>query len=377
MFSEFYKLPYPGSLIIILLGSAFILWLLDYLYHLKKIKHDPSFLKNADPKVSIAPYHKIFKGLKFNKWDNYFAPLPFIWTYLLMIACILVFHHSSWAIVKLACIIFIGGKFRCLQEIGHYAIHGTLCPSKKWGYFLTNIFTQFPLFLVDVNVRYQNHVIEHHPNPNTATKDPNLNDFNAIGLVPGISRKKFLYGILYPMTFNGIKEKLSNCLINYATKNKNSYLFLLRNLVVFSILFPFIYFGLFTELIFLYLIPLIIVYPFFSWMSQVVEHRWFFKEQKPFISKIEKEFAYGRPTDYPGISGTIIRHMLFPFGDSYHLAHSLFPYVRWNYLPQVDKILKENCDCYSENISSGIWAKKRGQHSALSELEERLVAVSQ
>lgn len=375
MFTLIYELEHQIVVILLLLGLAFILWQIDRMAHSKKIKYDEDVLSNIDAKLSLAPYHKIFKDLRFRKNDNLLAPFPFIWTYLLMIACILIFNYTSWIIIKIACIIFMGGKFRCLQEIGHYAIHASLCPSQKWGKFLTNIFTQFPLFLVDVKVRYRNHVIEHHPNPNTASKDPNLADFNAIGFVSGISRSKFLAGVFFPLTFRGIKEKITACVLNYATRNKDVPTFLIRNAVLFSIIFPFFYFGLYTEFILLYILPLIVVYPFFAWMSQVVEHRWYFKEERPFESKIEKEFAYGRPTDYYGVSGAIIRHLLFPFGDSYHLAHSLFPYVRWNYLPQVDKVLKQHCPYYTQHISSGIWIKKGNQHSALSELKERMVTA--
>ena len=54
-----------------------------------------------------------------------------------------------------------------------------------------------------------------------------------------------------------------------------------------------------------------------------------------------RECINGRPTEYRGVTGWLIRHTVFPGTDHHHLAHSLYPHVRWNYLPAVNRALRE------------------------------------
>jgi fatty acid desaturase len=62
-----------------------------------------------------------------------------------------------------------------------------------------------------------------------------------------------------------------------------------------------------------------------------------------------------------------------PSSDAYHLAHSLYPGVRWNYLPAIDRVLKVDEPRYSQHASEGLLLSSDGIPSALSELRDRLV----
>ena len=83
----------------------------------------------------------------------------------------------------------------------------------------------------------------------------------------------------------------------------------------------------------------------------------------------------GRATEYTGISGMILSAFFLYYADRYHLAHSLVPRARWNYLDLIDKILKEtHFHSYMRNASGGlIIPSKKYKYSALSELYKRVI----
>jgi fatty acid desaturase len=63
---------------------------------------------------------------------------------------------------------------------------------------------------------------------------------------------------------------------------------------------------------------------------------------------------------------------VFPFGDCYHLAHSLYPMVRWNYLADLDRLLTRVDPAYDRYRSVGFLKPSGTRPSALSELRHRL-----
>jgi fatty acid desaturase len=132
------------------------------------------------------------------------------------------------------------------------------------------------------------------------------------------------------------------------------------------IVLPLAVFGLWSEIICLYLIPCIVIHPFLAWISQLVEHRWFYRITAS--SGLEIQYAYGKAIEFPGLLGMMIKHNFFPFGDAYHLAHSLYPTIRWNYLRAVHVFCKEHDLHYRSRVNSGILLGRGEYPSALREL---------
>jgi fatty acid desaturase len=327
------------------------------------------------PHAAITWFRHEFKSLGPKPHDNYLAALSFVSVWLLIAAAALIFHSSELLIVRGLCVLFVGGRFRELQEIGHFAIHGVICPSRRLGLLLTDIFCQFPLFKPSAYFRRHTHVVEHHPHANLDALDPNLGDFRVAGLVPGITVPRYWRGVFFPLTAAGILLRLKECLTNLLHRNHGTGELLLRTLIVSLITLPMVLLGYTREIVWIYLVPLVAVYPLFAWLSQVVEHRWFLPQPDD-RSRLSRELAFGRPTEYAGLTGLLIRQNIFPFGDSYHLAHSLFPNVRWNYLPAVHELLKRHLEGYMDHASRGLFWHPTGTPSATSELRERLTRSS-
>lgn len=345
--------------------TAICLQAIDYLYHRKNL----DYLKFHST-TTFKEFRQKFASLSYKKLDNYFALLPFIWSWLLIVAAILLFHEAHSIIIKFALILFVTGRMRSLQEIGHFAVHGALCPNMKWGMLLANIFYQFPMFMPEATARRKTHVLEHHNRVNMPN-DPDLKELTDKKFVPGISNTKFWIGLFYYLTSKGIFERCKECL-GYLWADRNNYKFYLRILCVSAVIGIGISFKLYNELIFLYLVPILITYPTAYWLAHVALHRWFV-DCADNIEYHQRELEIGRPTDFKGILGFIIKHNLFPVGDSYHLAHSLFPIVRWTYLPQIDKILKQYCPKYIDNRSCNLFFSEGGVPSVYSELRERMI----
>jgi fatty acid desaturase len=343
---------------------------LDIAYHHGEVRRLRR-LRPPAPHPDISWFRHALRSLRPKPLDSVVAALQFVSVWLLIAAAALVFVNSESLIVRGLCLLFIGGRFRELQEIGHFAIHGVLCPSRQVGLLLTNIFCQFPLFKPSAYFRYRTHVVEHHPHANLDGQDPNLVDFTVAGLVPGITALQYWRGVLFPLTPAGIRLLLKEGLTNLLHRNHGTGELVLRALIVALITLATAMLGSAWGIVWIYLVPLVIIYPLFSWLSQVAEHRWFLPLPSD-LSRLGRELAFGRPTDYAGLSGLLIRHNIFPFGDSYHLAHSLFPHVRWNYLPAVHELLKRHLEGYMDHASQGLFWHPAGIASATSELRERL-----
>lgn len=345
---------------------AILLQIFDFLYHYK----DLSYIKFIDTDVNFAEFRRAFKHLSSKKLDKYFVIIPFLWSYLYIVATIIFFHNTESNIIRFFLILFIAGRMRSLQEIGHFAIHGVLCPKLKTGIFLTNILFQFPTFMPEASTRRKIHVDDHHNSVNMEN-DPDLKELSDKGFKIGISNIHFWFNIFYYITPKGLFNRIKECW-GYIIVDRFNINFFIRIFIVTFIIGIFIFLGLYNELFFLYIVPVLIVYPSFYWIAHVSLHRWFVSCSDG-LEYYQRELEIGRPTNFKGISGFIIRNNIFPVGDSYHLAHSLFPAIRWTHLPQIDKILKLYCKEYDTNASFGLFISLNNYPSSISELRSRLV----
>lgn len=111
-----------------------------------------------------------------------------------------------------------------------------------------------------------------------------------------------------------------------------------------------------------YLIPAVTVYPLFAWWSQLVEHRWYQSIQD---TGRAREFDSGRVIDAGFFTRRLIEFTVLPFGDSLHLAHSLYPSVRWNYLPAIHRIHMQADPRYRSLRVGGLFFSARSRTSLL------------
>ncbi|NSX08009.1 fatty acid desaturase [Pseudomonas lini] len=306
--------------------------------------------------------------------DEWFAPLPFIWVWLDIVAAVLLASIYSTPLMWLGVVLWSGGRMRALQEFGHNAVHFALCRHHAWQWWLGNVFYQFPIFKRDMRSRHQAHTIEHHRNPNHPQLDPNRARVHAGGYVAGLSPVGFYRLLLYPLTPAGAWVNLSTMVRN-SLLNHSRVTTVIRWLSVMAVAALLYWAGGWKGVVFGWLLPLLTSYPVYAWVSLLTEHRWFIEGSSR--DRRDLEYLAGRPTDYFGLSGWMVRVFIAPTSDAYHLAHSLYPGVRWNYLPAIDRHLKIHEPRYSNNASEGLLLRRGNAPTALSELYERLVSTEQ
>ncbi|MCL1127405.1 fatty acid desaturase [Shewanella surugensis] len=360
--------------ILTLLLIALLLQIIDHFHHLPSKSKVTFEQKNtSETNFSYSDLRKKFSRLgvekqKNIKLNNLIGVFPFIWTYLYIIISVLLFSMTDLMVAQLLLVLFVTGRFRSLQEIGHQAIHGALMPDRKLSMLLTDILFQYPAFMMNAKQRRTTHVKTHHK-AIAMPYDPDLIEMTDVGFKPGLTNTQFVLGVLFPLTPKGLIQRFRECVSVVLNGSP------LRFASVAVIVTLFSYFGLYYEMIFLYIVPVFITYPLFYWIAHIALHRWY-TDCTDNVPYHEREMILGRPTKFEGITGFIIKHNIFPIGDSYHLAHSLHPTVRWNYLPQVDTMLRNNIAEYANNESVNLFFPGKDKPSALSELKETMVSVT-
>ena|ERR1700754_719650 len=310
----------------------------------------------------------------YRRLDVALAPLPFLWTWIEIVAGVLAGGLWQTTVGWIAVVLWSGGRLRALQEFGHNAVHFALCRSRPWQWWLSDLFYQFPAFKRDMQSRHQTHTLEHHRHPNHPTLDPNRARVAAAGYTVGLSRAAFYWQLFYPLTPTGawtnVATMARNSLLNRSCWSASARCVCL--LVTAGLLY---WAGGWRGVACGWLVPLLISYPLFAWLSLLTEHRWFIDGAPR--ERLELEYRMGRPTDYVGLTGWLVRVFIAPTSDAWHLAHSLYPGVRWNYLPAIDRHLKAHEPRYASHASEGLLFRRGNAPAALSELYERLVTAQQ
>lgn len=226
-------------------------------------------------------------------------------------------------------------KFRHLQEVSHFAVHGVLFRGARFGDAVTELTAHAPLGFAPVSVRRHQHVRLHHPNATVTGLDPNLADLQRAGLGPGIGRAAFVRGILFPLTPRGVLDTLRAMVGNLVAHRQAWWrvaVFLVVPVMAFML-------GGTNLLVFGFVVGRVLLYPQLAWMSLLVEHSWFTADVVA-GSPTQVEAArcvriyFARP-----LLEAAARALWLPYGDLYHYAHSVHPAARWNYLPRLEALI--------------------------------------
>ena len=326
------------------------------------------------PKLRLAEGDKRISYYK--RFDTVLAPLPFIYCWCEIIAAVLFFRWSGYGVLPGLLLAGVAaGRFRALQELGHNALHLALCRSRGWQWWLSNVFFQFPALKRDMDSRFNTHVRDHHPNADVPGKDPNLNRVIAAGMTPGISKRQFVMALLYPVSPKGLFNNLKGNMRDMMHENASWKIVLLRALVTAAVATLFIWTGGVAALVVGWLVPVLALYPLFAWWSLLAKHRWHTPYMPLNRDRLAHDYEHGHATDFPGLLGAVQRYLIFPMSDAYHLAHHVYPFVRYHYLPAVDRALKIHEPRYTQYLSQGMFCGAAGQPAALSELRNRLVSA--
>jgi len=351
-------------IIFTLLFIAITIQLIDYCYHLKEVKA----IRLLPPVKTVRQAKILLKPFRPKPFDALLGPLQMLAAWLMMIAAILAAWKAQRFWIDLCVIWIIASQLRRLEELSHMAIHGSLGGPRKLAFCCADLFFQLPLLKPDAITRQFRHCVLHHPNVNLKAKDPGLHDFIEIGFIPGITQIKFWLCLFYYFTPQGLASRIKGILSHLQSDFSHPPRLFARWATMACTTLPFLIAGWWYGFLMFYLLPVLIVFPQFYWISQIVEHRWF--EEVESLDPISREMKSCRRTDYTGFLGQFIAVSFFPVGDRFHMAHSLFPPLRWNYLPAIDALMKRSLSEYSANESNQLFFESNGQPSAISHLKQ-------
>lgn len=327
--------------------------------------------------ISLLPRQDGRRANIYKRWDWWLAPLPFVWLWLDIVVGVLIAawldHPAGWAGLT----VWVGGRMRALQEVGHNAVHRALCnepgytPGGRYPFqwWLSDIFYQFVVFKGDMASRKVTHVERHHRQPNHPNLDPNRARVQEGGMVAPLTITRFYSRLFFPLSLAGLWNTLVTLGRGFRV-NRNRTAVALRVTTVAAVAAVLFATGGWPGVVFGWLAPLVTTYPVFAWVALLAKHRWFLSASA--ARPRDQEYVAGRPTDYPGLAGVLVRLFVSPMSDAYHLAHSLYPTVRWNYLPAIDQHLKIVDARYTAHASRGLLFPRDGIPTALSELRDRL-----
>ncbi|MEW1914593.1 fatty acid desaturase [Kitasatospora sp. NPDC085895] len=236
----------------------------------------------------------------------------------------------GWTVSALA----VAVKFRHLQEVSHFAVHGVLTRSPRLGTVLAEALVHVPMGLVPVPVRRERHVRQHHPNATVAGVDPNLADLEQAGLVPGVGTWRFARGIVFPLTPAGLADTCRSLAANLAPSASWWRLPAFGTAATAAFLV-----GGWPAVLFAFTLPRLLIYPQLAWMSLIVEHRWFDAEPVSGSPAAVEAARCLRLYPQSAALALLARGTWLPYGDLFHYAHSAHPAVRWNYLPALERII--------------------------------------
>ncbi len=226
-------------------------------------------------------------------------------------------------------------KFRHLQEVSHFAVHGVLARGGRLNTLLAEAAVHIPLGFVPVSVRRRRHVREHHPNATVTGADPNLAELHSAGLRPGATAVRYALALIHPLTPAGVHGTVRS-VTGLRREGGTGRLRAAGPVAVSAALA--LAFG-WEATAFAFLLPRLLLYPQLAWMSLLVEHRWFDPEAVPGPPVAVEAGRCLRLYPRNAFLTLLARGTWLPYGDLYHFAHSAHPAVRWNYLPTLERTL--------------------------------------
>ncbi len=281
----------------------------------------------------------ISRQIRPTTFDNCFGLSEYLSVWFFLIGLFVAASEINSVIFDCFVGIIIGGRFRALEEIAHFTMHNVIFSSRWAGVIISDNLSQYPLFNPSTSFWTKFHCAEHHPNVGKLGSDPAFQLLLDAGMARGMSKWQFAMLVLMPLSPRGIVSRIKFALLNICAPGEDKVKFVARlvNIVCLCCLIV-ILFG-WKVFILAYLPALILWLPLFSWISLICEHSWFAIDRLGSDEGTERELAFGKRTKFEGLAGAIARALIFPVGDTYHLAHSLVPSLHFRFLSWFDRML--------------------------------------
>lgn len=299
--------------------------------------------------------------------DNHHGLLAVLEDYLVLSCAIAAFFLSPYFYPL--CLLTIGTRQRALATLLHESAHKTLCRNRSLNYLLGTTFSGHLIFQM-YQPYLQSHVHFHHKHLGKAKVDPDFSFHQSEGLYDEQSHRHFRWKFLIkPWLFLNAHKHLAylfNARFRVKTvRKKSAYTY---ELIQFSTLWAILattatVFGLWLEILLLWLVPYLTTFQAINWYCELVEHF-----PMPDVDALDIEMTRNR------FSPPIERFFLGIHGENYHLEHHLHPGIPFWRLANANTIRREDIHYDKLNTEMGglITRSKTGAPSAISTIIQSL-----
>ncbi len=231
----------------------------------------------------------------------------------------------------------VAGTLWAFYPLMHEAIHQNLFKNKKWN----NYIGELGAFLIFEDVdNYRNNHKNHHSS--LATEHDPESDYENRWQLDKIQSAVEMYVINF-LTFFYTVDFLKNVVIPFFFKNtqyKRKYYFW-AILIVFFLSVPVKY------ILLCYIIPILILYPYITFLSVVHEHILLYPVKLDENNSSIHSFANTRNN----IHGWINKYILHPFNDGFHAVHHFDSAIPFYNLAKAHEYLKKTYNVKFEEES--------------------------
>jgi hypothetical protein len=211
--------------------------------------------------------------------------------------------------------VLITNRTRGLLHTFHYTNHGASLKNDKLARFLAKWFMSIPILHLAWSEYHAIHARDHHAMDKLCTeRDPDEVFMTDHGFYSGMPEREFWFKLVtapfHPKAMWGhISSRLRANFVNCSTSERVS-----RAVFWVALIGIVAWAGLFVEFAVLYLVPLLFITQFSSWLQHTTEHLWFARKPENLSNYVYyASLTWGRfqgrpyPVDSTGLSGVWMR----------------------------------------------------------------------
>ncbi|MGN6084155.1 fatty acid desaturase family protein [Trinickia sp.] len=230
--------------------------------------------------------------------------------------------------ISVLIIIFVGTRFRAINNMSHECCHSTYATSKSVNDFFGHIFAIFELSSFRV-VRLEH--ATHHQHLGDYDRDLDFKDLKRFEFHKEITRSSLKQHITNAILCRHLREYLFVRLID---QTEPLWAKCARTLVLIAVFVAFVFYPLSVSAFLI--APFLTTYRMHKYLTDYIDHGGLLNERVAM-----------RKTRNFVLKNAILRYIFFPRTDCYHLVHHLFPFLSVESLPLTHRFLMRTVPAYA------------------------------
>ncbi|WP_169154195.1 fatty acid desaturase family protein [Brasilonema bromeliae] len=289
-----------------------------------------------------------------DNWRNF--------VYLLRDYCLIALSIALYKIYPsigtyLLTVLLIGSRMRAFDNLTHESSHKMLFTNPRLNYWIATLFCAFPVG-TSTSTYWQSHM-DHHKWLGNPERDPDLIRYQSLNVdrFP-VPYREMVFHLLKVFCLTHVPKYLYGTLQSFVlssdTPRSERIARTLFWITVFTVLTAF---NLWHDFLLFWVIPFLTSFQILRYLSEISEHGGLYSAEHT-IELARNNFCH-----------PVLRFILYPHGDFYHLVHHLFPAIPHYNLGPAHQILLEDSEYQQAHHCYGyFYSSDPNQKSTLGEM---------